>query len=145
MQNNMKVSKDMRLWIIKQNILKNLTVVFLTVVLALWVKPYTQGLEKDIVNIFVFLSIFPLGAMFGYFAFSYSETNLKSSNHRILADLATFIFLTIICFAISFSTLLGVMAVPKLMFPFSILAVLLISGCLIYDFWNLYSNLEKEE
>lgn len=141
----MDLDKNIKSWIIKQNILKNLTVVLITIVLILWVKPYTVGIEKSGLDVFFFLSIFPLGAMFAYFAFSYSATNLKSPTHRMLADLSTLIFLIIICFAIALSTLLGVLSTPQLTFPFILLALLLISGCLIYDFWNLYSNLENTD
>ena len=136
------MDKNVKNWIIKQNILKNLTVIFVTTVLILWAKTYTEGIGKSGLDVFFFLSIFPLGAMFGYFALSYSETNLKSPEHRALADLSTLIFLTIICFSVGFSTVLGIIALPQLQAPFITLALLLISGCLIYDFWNLYSNLE---
>lgn len=139
----MDLNKNLKTWIIKQNILKNLTVILITAVLILWVKPSTTGMESSGLDVFFFLSIFPLGAMFGYFAFSYSATNLRSTTHRMLADLSTLIFLIIICFSIAFSTLLGTLSSPQLTTPFILLAVLLISGCLIYDFWNLYSNLEN--
>ncbi|MBI2613313.1 MAG: hypothetical protein HYW62_00860 [Candidatus Levybacteria bacterium] len=137
------MNKSTKNWIIKQNILKNLTVLFVTAVLTLWAKPYTAGVEKSVLDVFFFLSIFPLGAMFAYFAFSYAETNLKSPEHRALADLSTLIFLIIICFSVAFTTLLGILAMPQLQLPFIVMAGLLIAGCLIYDFWNLYSNLEK--
>lgn len=139
------MDRNVKNWIIKQNILKNLTVVFVTIVLILWAKSYTAGIGKSGLDVFFFLSIFPLGAMFGYFAFSYKETNLKSPGHRALADLATLIFLTIICFSVGFSTLLGILVLPQLQLPFIVLASLLIAGCLIYDFWNLYSNLESKD
>ena len=137
------MNKQLKHWIIKQNILKNLTVLFVTIILVMWAKPYTNGIQKNGLDVIFFLSIFPLGAMFAYFAFRYSETNLASTEHRALADLCSLIFLTIICFTVAFSTLIGILAVPQLMFPFVLMAILLISGCLVYDFWNLYSNLEK--
>lgn len=138
------MNKYLRSLIIKQNILKNLTVVLITIVLALWSNSYIEGVEKSgIVNIFFLLSIFPLGAMFAYFAFSYSQTNLMSPEHRVLADLSTLIFLIIICFSVTFSTMIGILSFPQLQGPFIVLAFLLITGCLIYDFWNLYSNLEN--
>lgn len=130
-------------WVIKQNIIKNLTVLLVTVILVLWARSYIGGAAESSLDVFVFLSIFPLGAMFGYFAFSYSETNLRSPGHRALADLTTLIFLIIICFTVSFSTMLGILAMPQLTLPFALMATLLISGVLVYDFWNLYSNLEK--
>jgi hypothetical protein len=130
-------------WVIKQNIVKNLTVLLVTAILILWSKSYTEGLGESSLDVFVFLSIFPLGAMFGYFAFSYAETNLRSPGHRALADLSTLIFLIIICFTVSFSTMLGILALPQLTLPFVLVAVMLIVGVLVYDFWNLYSNLEK--
>ncbi|MBI2022779.1 hypothetical protein HYS97_02945 [Candidatus Daviesbacteria bacterium] len=139
------MDKNLKSWLIKQNILKNLTVIFVTIVLILWTKTYISGIEKSGLDAILFLSIFPLGAMFAYFAFSYSETNLKSPEHRALADLSTLIFLTIISFSVAFSTLLGVLVLPQLAVPFTLMAVLLISGCLVYDFWNLYSNLEKTD
>lgn len=140
----MEQNKNLKGWIIKQNILKNLSVVFLTAVLILWSKSYMTDIKESAVDIFVLVSVFPLGAMFAYFAFSYGSTNLKSSAHRALADLATAVLLTIICFSIAFTTALGIISIPQLTLPFIALAALLISGCLIYDFWDLYSNLEKE-
>lgn len=137
------MDKHLRSLVIKQNILKNLTVVFITAVLALWSKSYIQGIEKSGVDVFFLLSIFPLGAMFAYFAFSYSQTNLRSVEHRVLADLSTLIFLIIICFSVTFSTMIGTLSFPQLQLPFIVLALLLISGCIVYDFWNLYSNLEN--
>ncbi len=139
------MDKNLRGWIIKQNVLKNLTVIFVTIVLILWTKTYIDGIKKSGLDAIFFLSIFPLGAMFGYFAFSYADTNLKSPGHRALADLSTLIFLTIISFSVGFSTLLGISALPQLQVPFILMAVMLILGCLIYDFWNLYSNLESKE
>jgi len=141
----MAPSKTITNWIIKQNILKNLTVAFLTVTLLLWIKPYLMSVKDSGLDIFFFLSIFPLGSMFAYFAFSYSETNLNHVQHRILADLATFIFLLIICFSVALSTLIAVFIYPQMTMPFMLLATLLISGCLIYDFWNLYSNVAATE
>ena len=138
------MDKNLRTWIIKQNILKNLTVVFVTIVLILWSKTYIPGIEKSSLDAIFFLSVFPLGAMFAYFAFSYADTNLKSPSHRALADLSTLIFLTIISFSVGFSTLLGILALPQLQIPFILMAIMLISGCLVYDFWNLYSNLERD-
>lgn len=127
----------------KQNILKNGTVLTATMVLTLWIIPYAQAIGEGGLDAFFFLSIFPLGAMFAYFAFRYSDTNIHSTEHRILADLSTFIFLLIICFSIAFATVLGTIAMPPLKYPTIVLAVLLVSGCLIYDFWNLYCNLTK--
>lgn len=129
--------------ILVQNILKNLTVVALTIVLTIWVIPYVEMIGDKGVDVFVLLSIFPLGAMFGYFAFSYANTNIHSTQHMILADLATFIFLTIICFSIAFATVISVKSVPELKIPFLVLSLLLMSGCLVYDFWDLYTNLNK--
>lgn len=133
--------------IIKQNILKNITVLAFSFVFALWVSPYLKGLEDTAIDIFFLLGIFPLGAMFAYFAFKYSDTNINSVSHRILADISTFIFLTIICVSIILATMLATIGVPQLMMPFSVLAVLLISGCIFYDFWNLYNalNLSREK
>lgn len=127
----------------KQNLLKNITVITATIVLTLWVIPYTKEIGEEGLDAFLFLSIFPLGAMFAYFAFRYSDTNIHSAGHRILADLSTFIFLLIICFSISFAAVLSIIAMPPLTYPVIVLAVLLISGCLMYDFWNLYCNLMK--
>lgn len=129
--------------LIKQNILKNITVLFLNVVLILWAKPYIDAIEEGGIDAFFFLSIFPLGAMFAYFAFRYSDTDLHSADHRALADVATFIFLTIICFSVSISAIIGMINIPALRFPFYVLTGLLITGCLVYDFWNLYCNLKK--
>lgn len=128
----------------KQNLLKNITVFTATIALTLWVIPYAQAIGEGGLDAFFFLSIFPLGAMFAYFAFRYSDTHLDSTEHRILADLSTFIFLLIICTSIAFAVVLSAIAMPPLKFPVIVLAVLLISGCLIYDFWNLYCNLMKK-
>jgi hypothetical protein len=128
-----------------QNLLKNITVLVATVVLTLWVIPYANEIGEGGLDAFFFLSIFPLGAMFAYFAFRYSDTNIFSADHRMLADLSTFIFLLIICFSIAFATVLGTIALPAIKFPFIALAILLIFGCIIYDFWNLYCNLMKME
>ncbi|NQV12749.1 MAG: hypothetical protein HQ530_00400 [Parcubacteria group bacterium] len=131
--------------IIKQNILKNITVVLVTTLLILWVLPYLEGLGDSGVDAFVLLSIFPLGAMFAYFAFSYANTNIFSSEHRILADITTFILLIIICFSISLATIIGSISIPQLTNPLIILAVLLVLGCFTYDFWDLYSNLTSQK
>jgi len=136
-------SKQLISLLIKQNILKNITVVLLTIVLVMWSKTYIDSVQESGMDAVLFLSIFPLGAMFAYFAFRYSDTDLKSADHRALADIATFIFLTIICFSVIISTLLGIVTLPTMRYPFYILAALLISGCLVYDFWNLYCNLKK--
>lgn len=137
------MSNEYRSLIIKQNILKNLTIVFTTVVLSLWTNSYVEGIAESAVDIFFLLSIFPLGAMFAYFSFSYSQTNLVSPEHRMLADLTTFIFLIIICFSVTFSTMIGISSFPQLQAPFILLAFLLIAGCLVYDFWNLYTNIDS--
>ncbi|MFH2104848.1 MAG: hypothetical protein ABII72_01290 [Parcubacteria group bacterium] len=130
--------------IIKQNILKNVTVVLVTTLLILWVLPYMEGLGESGVDAFVLLSIFPLGAMFAYFAFSYANTNIFSTEHRALADITTFILLIIICFSISVATIIGIISVPQLTPPFIVLAVLLVLGCFTYVFWDLYSNLTSQ-
>jgi hypothetical protein len=129
--------------IVKQNILKNITVLAFSFVFALWVSPYLKGLEKAAVDIFFLLSIFPLGAMFAYFAFKYTDTNMDSVSHRILADICTFIFLTIICVSVILATMLAIIGAPQLEMPFSVLAVLLITGCIFYDFWNLYTKIQR--
>lgn len=129
--------------IVKQNILKNITVLAFSTVFALWVAPYLIGLEDTAVDIFFLLSIFPLGAMFAYFAFKYADTNMDSVSHRILADISTFIFLTIICVSIILATMLATIGAPQLKIPFSVLAVLLIAGCIFYDFWNLYTKIKR--
>lgn len=138
-------TKSGNMVIIKQNILKNITVVLVTVILILWVLPYMEGLGETGVDAFVLLSIFPLGAMFAYFAFSYANTNIFSTEHRALADVTTFILLIIICFSVSFATIIGIISVPQLAQPFIVLAVLLVLGCFTYDFWDLYSNLTPPE
>lgn len=137
-----KVSNSL---IIKQNILKNITVLAFSIVFALWVSPYLKGLEDTAIDIFFLLSIFPLGAMFAYFSFKYTNTNMDSLSHRILADISTFIFLTIICVSIILATMLATIGVPQLMMPFSVLAALLIAGCIFYDFWNLYTKIKKND
>ena len=129
--------------IIKQNILKNITVLAFSFVFALWVAPYLKGLEDTAIDIFFLLSIFPLGAMFAYFAFKYGDTNMNYVSHRILADISTFIFLTIICISIILATMLAAIGAPQLKMPFSVLAVLLITGCIFYDFWNLYTKIKR--
>lgn len=129
---------------VKQNILKNLTVLFVTIFLTQWVVPYIQEIGDGGVDAFLFLSIFPLGAMFGYFAFSYSNTNLYSTAHRALADATTFIFMVIIAFSVSTATAVGVVSIPTLKIPFILLAALLILGCQVYDFWDFYSNVAKK-
>jgi hypothetical protein len=127
--------------LLKQNILKNITVLAFSFVFGLWIFPYLKGLESTALDIFTLLGIFPLGAMFAYFAFRYSDTNMDNISHRILADISTFLFLTIICISIIFATMLAVIGVPQLKKPFIVLAILLISGCIFYDFWNLYTKL----
>lgn len=139
----MKVDNKFKTLLKKQNLLKNLTVLLATIVLTLWVLPYTKEIGEKGLDAFFFLSIFPLGAMFAYFSLKYSDTNIYSAEHRMLADLSTFIFLLVICFSIAFATVIGAMALPFITFPFIILAVLLIFGCFIYDFWDLYCNLMK--
>ncbi len=129
--------------IIKQNILKNITVIAFSFVFALWVAPYLKGLENTAVDVFFLLSIFPLGAMFAYFAFKYADTNMDCISHRILADILTFVFLTVICVSIILATMLAAIGVPQLKMPFSVLAALLITGCIFYDFWNLYTKIQK--
>ncbi|MFA5842842.1 MAG: hypothetical protein WC882_04220 [Candidatus Gracilibacteria bacterium] len=128
----------------KQNILKNITVLVSSMVLTLWMIPYAQAIGEKGLDAFFFLSIFPLGAMFAYFAFRYSDTHIDSTEHRILADLSTFIFLLIICTSVAFAVVLTAIAMPPLKFPVIVLAVLLIAGCLMYDFWNLYCNLMRK-
>ena len=128
----------------KQNILKNITVLVSSIVLTLWMIPYAQAIGEKGLDAFFFLSIFPLGAMFAYFAFRYSDTHIDSTEHRILADLSTFIFLLIICTSVAFAVILTAIAMPPLKFPVIVLAVLLIAGCLMYDFWNLYCNLMRK-
>lgn len=130
--------------IIKQNILKNITVLGFTFVFTLWVTPYLKGLEDTAIDIFFLLSIFPLGAMFAYFAFKYEDTDMNSVVHRILADISTFIFLTIICISIVFATMLATIGAPQLKMPFSVLATLLITGCIFYDFWNLFTKIKNK-
>lgn len=129
---------------VKQNILKNITVIFVTIFLTQWVVPYVREIGDGGVDAFLFLSIFPLGAMFGYFAFSYSNTNLYSTIHRALADATTFIFMVIIAFSVSLATAVGVVTIPTLKIPFILLAALLILGCQVYDFWDFYSNVAKK-
>jgi hypothetical protein len=129
--------------IVKQNIIKSLTVVIVTLVLTQWSYPYLQQVGEAGIDAFFFLSIFPLGAMFGYFAFSYSNTNLYSAAHRTMADMATFIFLVVITFSVAVATIIGAASIPTLEGPFIVMASLLVAGCLVYDFWDLFSNLEK--
>lgn len=131
--------------IIKQNILKNFTVLTATAVLTLWVIPYAQKIGPQGLDAFFFLSIFPLGAMFAYFAFRYSDTHFYSTEHRILADISTFIFLLIICFSVNFAAVLASISMPAIKFPVIILSILLVAGCLVYDFWNLYCNLMEDK
>lgn len=129
--------------IVKQNVIKNVTVAIVSVVLILWSLDYLQAVGESGIDAFFFLSIFPLGAMFAYFAFSYSNTNLYSARHRAMADIATFIFLVVITYSVSVATIIGATTIPTLQGPFMVMAVLLIMGCLVYDFWDLFSNLEK--
>lgn len=129
--------------IIKQNIIKSFTVVIVTLVLTQWSLPYLRQVGESGIDAFFFLSIFPLGAMFGYFAFSYSNTNLYSATHRAMADIATFIFLVVITFSVAVATIIGMTSIPTLQGPFIVMAALLVAGCLVYDFWDLFSNLEK--
>lgn len=129
--------------IVKQNVIKNVTVVVVTLVLILWSMEYLRNVGDSAIDAFFFLSIFPLGAMFAYFAFSYSNTNLYSARHRMMADIATFIFLVVISYSVTIATIIGITSIPILQGPFVVMAVLLILGCLVYDFWDLFSNLEK--
>ena len=129
--------------LIKQNILKNITVLAFSFVFALWMTPYLKGLEDTALDIFFLLSLFPLGAMFAYFAFKYADTNMNDVSHRILADILTSIFLTIICVSIILATILASIGAPQLKMPFLVLAILLITGCIFFDFWNLYTKIKK--
>ena len=81
--------------------------------------------------------------MFAYFAFKYSDTNMNYVSHRFLADIATFIFLTIICISIILATMFAAIGAPQLKLPFLVLAILLIVGCIFFDFWNLYTKIKK--
>lgn len=133
---------DSQINMIKQNIIKNITVVLLSIVFAIWVFPYVQKSETGgLVDSFLFLSIFPLGAMFAYFAFNYKNTNMEVLFHRMLADVSSATFLLIICCSITFATVLAIVALPNLTTPFVVLSVLLIMGCVFYDFWDFVSGI----
>ena len=141
---NEKSDQHLDSLIIKKYILKNITVLLLAAALTFWVIPYIEAGQGAELDVFFFLSIFPLGAMFAYFAFRYSDTDIHSADHRAMADIATFIFLTIICFSICLTALVAIKSIPTLKYPFIVLSGLLILGCVVYDFWNLFCRLKRK-
>jgi len=124
--------------IIQQNIIKNATILLSCLIFSMWVYPYVKAVEAG-VDAFLFLSIFPLGAMFAYFSFSYSNTKFHLIVHKTLADVTTYIFVFLICCSVAFATIIGVVAMPELAVPFTVISVFLILGCVCYDFWDLLS------
>ncbi|MBI4209978.1 MAG: hypothetical protein HY544_00530 [Candidatus Diapherotrites archaeon] len=122
---------------LKQNIIKNVTAVLVSIVFGIWVFPRVQAVDPDsLINAFFFLSIFPLGAMFAYFAFNYGDTRISILIHRVFADVSSFIFLIVIFCSLTFATVLGIIAYPSFTFPFMALSAFLILGCVAYDFWQ---------
>lgn len=130
---------------LKQNIIKNVTAVLVSIVFGVWVFPRVQAVEVgSLINAFFFLSIFPLGAMFAYFAFNYGDTRIKILVHRVFADVSSFIFLIVIFCSLTFATVLGIVAYPSFTLPFVALSAFLILGCVAYDFWQFMLAITKK-
>ena len=107
----MRLDENLKALILKQNVLKNITVMITTTVILLWSFPYIKKItefDNIGVSIYIILGTFSLGALSGYFSLSYANTDLTSTKQRTLMDMATFTFLTIVALCLSILSVTGI-------------------------------------
>ncbi len=132
--------------IIKENILKNLTVAILLVASYLPIEKYvlSSNLVHDMDaagSIIVVTSIIAVTACFGNFAFTYEKIELKRPLERYLAHITTGISMLVIGVSLAFTEVLTVLLMGRF-YLLDVVLVLLYLAVAGYDFWDLLKVLD---
>lgn len=122
----------------KENLLKNLLIIILVSLFYNSIYSSLQSLkvEGGVNDFLLIVSMLLVTVCFANFAFSYEYSNLERLGMRLLAHLATFIFMLLI--ALLLESLVIVMRViyPSLLTISIIFSILLYLGVALYDFWD---------
>lgn len=127
--------------IIKENLTKNVFLVFLLIILYFPIQTYLENSsliadKASAGSVLVAVSIIAVIACFGAFAFTYEKISEKSTFQRYLAHFTTGLLMLIIGVSLIFtSTLISFVMGNFLLFDF-ILALLYLA-IIGYDFWDL--------
>ena len=127
---------------IKENILKNTTLVILLIFLYLPIKELLSNISANpnkstIGDFLVFISIIAVIACFGNFAFTYEKINEKITLQRYIAHFVTGILMLLIGISLIFSAGLISILIGHFIL-IDIILILVYIACVGYDFWDLF-------
>ena len=125
------------------NIIKNILI--LVVLFVMYFVEYSlfEGVNpKNYDSILSVVSILSVAALFGDYSFSYEFSNLKNKYERFLGHLTTFlVMLSTGLLLEAVVILIGLKGIS--IWFFGLMAVLLYSSLVAYDFWDLLRNSRK--
>jgi len=131
---------------VKENFIKNILILLLGI---LWFPVLQTKLsvlsEFQSGDLLLILSMLLVTVCFANFAFSYEYSNLQKISTRLVAHIATAIFMFLIMIFLIMITLIGGIVYPSLYEILFTVSVFLYVGCVLYDFWDLLRIAQKSE
>ena len=101
-------------------------------------KVLSQIKDNQIGNFLSLISILLVTASFTNFAFTYEKSRMHLKNMRLLSHAATFILMLLTALLLE-SMVISVGILYPVMYPLILtFSVLLYSGIILYDFWDLF-------
>lgn len=124
---------------IKHNFIKNALIIILAIILEPVFFASIQPIKvEQMGNFLLIISILLVSACFANFAFTYEKSNLKIPAVRLIAHSATFTFMLLIALLLECLVLAVQVVYPSFYSIIFALALLLYTGVILYDFWDLY-------
>jgi len=122
----------------KENIIKNILVIFFSILFFfLFAKPILQINVSQINDFLLTVSILLVTVCFANFAFTYEKSKIKTFKQRLFPHTTTFVFMLLLALLLG-SLVMAVGAVyPTLKEVIFIFSFLLYFGTVLYDFWDV--------
>lgn len=125
--------------LVKENVWKHIVILVFVTLFVVFNSLETSIDGNNVGNVLVLISILFVSVCFANFAFTYRDTkNVEVLPYRLLSHAATFIFLLLTAVLLYFMCVAIKVAYPGLHVSTVWFSVLLYTGFVLYDFWDIF-------
>ncbi|OGG25725.1 hypothetical protein A2960_05240 [Candidatus Gottesmanbacteria bacterium RIFCSPLOWO2_01_FULL_39_12b] len=130
--------------LIKENLIKNILILFLSVILYTPLLNSFRNIQEGELNIFfIIISLLLTAVCQANFSFTYEKSRIDILSTRLLSHVTTFIFM-LLCALLLESMVITVGIIYPSLYTISFaFTVLLYLGIALFDFWDLLRNENK--
>lgn len=130
-----------------ENIIKNVIVIILLVpsygmIQSSLASSPAAGDTSVLGSLLVAVGILSVTACFGNFAFTYEKVKHTNTQFRLIAHATTGLFMLLIGLSLEMTSVIVKLLVGPFLI-FDLILLILYIASVLYDFWDLYSNLEN--